>query len=125
VKAFLAGFALILFSVLAAVGAAPAGAAQKTREPSFLVHANVFNDSGFTVPNARVRMRRAAESNWRWEAISDSQGEIALHVPPNDLYVLRVDAKGYQVLTQNVDATQTDNVDIALHLAPIGGGKTQ
>jgi hypothetical protein len=70
-------------------------------------------------------MRRAAESNWRWKAVSDGEGEIALHVPPNDLYVLRVDAKGYQVLTQNVDATQTDNADIALHLAPIGGGKTQ
>jgi hypothetical protein len=125
VKAFLAGFAVLLLSMSAAVGAASAGAAQKTREPSFLVHANVFNDRGLTVPNARVRMRRATESNWRWEAISDSEGEIALHVPPNYLYVLRVDAKGYQTQTQNIDATQTDNVDIALHLTPIGGGKSQ
>jgi len=125
VKAFLAGFAAIVLSICAAVAAVPAGAAQKARDPSFLVHANVFNDRGFTVPNALVRMRRAAESNWRWKAVSDGEGEIALHVPPNDLYVLRVDAKGYQVLTQNVDATQTDNADIALHLAPIGGGKTQ
>jgi hypothetical protein len=120
-----AGLIVTLLSLAAAVGAMPSASAQKTRQPEFLVHANVFDDKGFTVSNARVRMRRANEGEWRWQTISDSEGEIALHVPLNDLYVLRVDAKGFQVLTQNVDATQTDSTDIALHLVRAEKGNPQ
>jgi uncharacterized membrane protein len=55
---------------------------------------------------------------------SDSQGEFALHVPAGAQYVLRVDAKGYQSQTQDVDTTQTDRADLAVHLVPVGGGKS-
>jgi len=111
-----------LLSICAAAGAASAGPAQKTRQPDFLVYATVYNDRGFTVPNARARMSVAGENKWRWETTSDSQGEFALHVPEGAQYDLRVDAKGYQPLIQGVDATQTDRDDLGLHLVPLGGG---
>jgi hypothetical protein len=126
VKVSHAGFVVALLSicVVAAMGeVAPAGSAQKTRAPDFLVYATVFNDKGFTVQGARARMSVVGETKWRWETESDDEGEFALHVPENAVYTLRVDAKGYQTLSEDVDATQTDRVDLALHLVPVGGGK--
>jgi hypothetical protein len=117
--------ALTLFSICAAVGAASAASAQKAHTPDFLVYATVYNDQGFTVPNAKARMSVAGENKWRWETASDSQGEFALHVPAGAQYVLRVDAKGYQSQTQDVDTTQTDRADLGLHLVPLGGGKSE
>jgi hypothetical protein len=114
----------MLLSICAAAGAAAAGSAQKTRTPDFLVYATVYNDQGFTVPNAKARMSVAGETKWRWETASDSQGEFALHVPAGAQYLLRVDAKGYQSQTQDVDTTQTDRADLAVHLVPVGGGKS-
>lgn len=120
-----AGFVVTLLSICAAAGATSAGSAQKTRQPDFLVYATVYNDRGFTVPNARARMSVAGENKWRWETTSDSQGEFALHVPEGAQYDLRVDAKGYEALIQGVDATQTDRDDLGLHLVPLGGGKSE
>jgi hypothetical protein len=114
-----------LLSACAAAGATSDGSAQKTRQPDFLVYATVYNDRGFTVPNARARMSVAGENKWRWETTSDGQGEFALHVPEGAQYDLRVDAKGYESLTQGVDATQTDRDDLGLHLVPLGGGKSE
>lgn len=113
---------MLLIGATAGAGVA-AGSAQKTHTPDFLVYATVFNDKGFTVPNARARMSVVGETKWKWEATSDGEGEFAMHVPENAVYVLRVDAKGYQTLSQDVDATQTDRVDLALHLVPVRGGK--
>ncbi len=122
---FRAGLVVILLSICAAaVAVSAAGTAQKTRQPDFLVHATIFNDQGFTVANARVRMSVAGEKKWRWETASDDEGEFALHVPQGAHYTLRVDAKGYQVLTQDIDTTQDDRADLSLHLVPVGGGKS-
>jgi hypothetical protein len=118
-------FVVALLSIYAAAGATSAGSAQKTRQPDFLVYATIYNDQGFTVRNARARMSVAGKNKWRWETTSDDQGEFALHVPEGALYDLRVDAKGYQPLTQSVDATQTDRDDLGLHLVPLGGGKSK
>ena len=121
---FRASLILALLSVCAAAEIS-AASAQKTRQPDFLIVATVFNDRGFSVPGASVRARRANETKWRWETNSGSQGEFELHIPENAQYVLRVDAKGYQTLTQDVDATQDDRADLALHLVPLGGSKSE
>ena len=116
---------MALVLICAAAGATSARSAQKTRTSDFLVYATVYNDQGFTVANAKARMSVAGENKWRWETTSDSQGEFALHVPEGAQYVLRVDAKGYEALTQDVDASQTDRSDLGLHLVPLGGGKSK
>jgi Carboxypeptidase regulatory-like domain len=68
-------------------------------------------------------MSVVGENKWRWETTSDDEGEFALHVPEDAVYVLRVDAKGYQTFSEDVDASQTDRVDLAVHLVSVGGGK--
>lgn len=88
-----------------------------------LVRATVFSDQGYAVRNATVRLRRDTETKWRWQTATDDEGEFALHVPHGAQYVLRVDAKGFQPLTQNIDGTAGDDVELTLRLIPLAGGK--
>jgi hypothetical protein len=117
-------FAASLLSICV-FASAPARSATANHAPDFLVHGNVFDSRGFTVANARIRMSRAGKTSWRWETNTDGEGEFALHVPAEVQYVLRVDAKGYPPLIQNVDASQDIRVDLSLHLVARGGGKPQ
>ena len=113
------------FLVCCVAAAAIFAAKARADHPSiFLIHATVFNDQGFTVRGARVRLRRSEEDKWRWESDTDDEGEFAFHVPQGAQYVLEVDAKGYQALTQGVDATQGDDAELTLHMAPAAGGKS-
>jgi carboxypeptidase family protein len=117
-----AGFVVTLLAICAATGARVT-AAQGNKPPMMLVHATVFSDQGFSVKYARVRMRRDSESKWRWEAATDDEGEFALYAPQGAQYVLRIDAKGFQPLTENIDGTAGDDVELTLRLIPLAGGK--
>jgi hypothetical protein len=88
-----------------------------------LIHATVFSSQGYGVRYATVRLRRDTEMKWRWQTATDDEGEFALHVPQGAQYVLRVDAKGFQPLTQNIDGTAGDDVELTLRLIPLAGGK--
>jgi len=111
-----------LLAICAAAGAR-AGAAQGNHADIMLLHATVFSDQGYAVQYARVRLRRDTETKWRWETATDDQGEFALHMPQGVQYVLRIDAKGFQPLTENIDGTQGDDVELTLRLIPLPGGK--
>ena len=44
----------------------------------FVIFADVYTDRGFALPGAKVRVRRSDERKFRWEAISDTRGELGL-----------------------------------------------
>src|ERR1700693_3958758 len=91
---------------------------QKQNATPFIVFATVFNEQGFALPGAEVRLRRAGETKYRWQVRSDRSGEFAMRVPPGGEYELSISAKGYQPIAQNVDARQTNRVDLTLHMVP-------
>jgi carboxypeptidase family protein len=114
-------------------GFAPTQAASSDRQESkpkatknqFLIFGTVFTPAGFALPDARIRVRRAQEKKWRWEAASDSRGEFAVHVPREPEYEMEVSAKGFGSLTRKVDAHSGDRVDLVFRLerGPRGGKK--
>ncbi|MGD0840949.1 MAG: carboxypeptidase-like regulatory domain-containing protein [Candidatus Acidiferrales bacterium] len=119
-----AGFLVMLLSMCAIAGAHARPAQGQGSHPAImLIHATVFSSQGYAVQYARVRLRRDTETKWRWETATDDEGEFALHVPQGVQYVLRVDAKGFQPLTQNIDGAAGDDVELTLRLIPLAGGK--
>ena len=71
-------------------GSAPAP--QAHRVPAIPTHTiSLFlppylTSSGIRLPGARVRVRRADEKKFRWEALSDHQGEVGIRVPQDAEY---------------------------------------
>jgi hypothetical protein len=69
----------------------------------------------------RVKLRRADEKKFRWEAVSDHRGEFAFRVPPGKAdYVAVPDVKH----SKDKPSPQTDihvdgeeRVDISVHLS--------
>jgi hypothetical protein len=61
----------------------------------FVIFATVFTDRGFALPGARVRVRREDEKKFRWEAMSDRQGELGIRVKQGEEYELTVEARGF------------------------------
>ena len=111
----------ILILGLALAGAAPSLAAapqKKKGKVPFIVFATVFTEQGLAFPGAEARVRRAGEKKFRWEEISDRRGEFAMRVPMGEEYELSVTAKGYEPITEKVDARQSSRVDLTLHLVP-------
>lgn len=91
---------------------------QKQSAAPFIVFGTVFNEQGLALQGAETRLRRAGEKKDRWQARSDRRGEFAMRVPPGAEYELSVSAKGYQTITQKVDARQSNRADLTLRLAP-------
>jgi uncharacterized protein YceK len=119
-----AGLLVMLLSMCAVAAAHARPAQGQGSHPAIMVlHATVFSSQGYGVQYARVRLRRDAETKWRWETATDDEGEFALHVPQGAQYVLRVDAKGFQPLTQNIDGADGDDVELTLRLIPLARGK--
>ncbi len=71
----------------------PAACASK-EAPHALIFGTVWGPGDHPVYGVHVRLRRAAEKKFRWEAFSDHRGEFAIRVPAgkND-YVLVPDLK--------------------------------
>jgi len=113
---------------------APAGGAQKSsgsHAHDFVIFATVFTGRGFALPGARARLRRETEKKFRWEAMSDHQGELAFRVPPGADYELTIEARGFQTQTRKVDTRQGNRTDLTIrmesatepHTEPGAGGK--
>jgi hypothetical protein len=124
-----------LLGLLCAAGAAfpvePARAPQSSagsHAHDFVIFATVFNDRGFALYGARTRLRREEEKKFRWEAMSDHQGELAFRVPPGEEYEMVVEARGFETQTRKVDTREGNRVDLTIrmeppHAAPAAGGK--
>ncbi len=117
---------LALFATLL-LGLVPAAAAEQSRksahEKDFLLFGTVFNEQGFALPGAQVRVHRAGERKVRWEARSDRRGEFAVRVPRGGEYEMSVAAAGYQEQTHKIDARTGDREDLIFRLARVEGEK--
>jgi len=67
-----------------------------------------------------VRIRRADEKKWRWQATSDHHGEFGVHVPVGDHeYILQADIKtpkGKPKPETRVHISGDERIDTSLHL---------
>ncbi len=84
----------------------------------FVIFATVFNDRGFALTGARVRVRRSDEKKFRWEAASDHQGELAFRVPPGAEYEMTIEAHGFKTQTRKIDAQADNRVDLTIRMEP-------
>ena len=120
--------ALALAGIVFFAGMAPAyewaGVPQSSSSShvhDFVIFTTVFTEQGFALPGARVRVRRADEKKFRWEAMSDRRGEVAVRVPQDANYEMMVEARGYKMQTQKVDATDGNRADLTIRMEPQSG----
>jgi hypothetical protein len=105
-----------------------AGGAQNSSDSHahvYLIFATVFNDRGFALPGAQARVRRSEEKKFRWEAVSDHQGELALRVPPGAEYEMTIEARGFKTQTRKIDARQENRADLAIRMEPQAEPRTE
>jgi hypothetical protein len=88
----------------------------KSHAHDFIIFTTVFTEQGFALPNARVRVRRTDEKKFRWEAVSDRRGELAVRVPQDSEYEMTVDARGYKLQTRKVDANEGNRADLTIRM---------
>ena len=115
--------AFIALSCLAgrALAGEPASAAQDSSSSHariFVIFTTVFNDQGFAVPGARARVRRSDQKKYKWEGMSDHQGEVAFRVPPGAEYELLIEARGFKPETRKVDARGDNQADLTIRMSP-------
>ena len=114
--------ALVALSCLGgAIAAAPAGAAQDSSSSHariFVIFTTVFTDQGFALPGARARVRRSDQKKFRWEGMSDHQGEVAFRIPPGAEYELTIEAHGFKPETRKVDAREENQADLTIRMTP-------
>jgi hypothetical protein len=89
----------------------------------FVIFATVFSEQGFALPGARVRVRRADEQKFRWEAMSDRRGELGIRVKQGAEYELIIEARGFKPQTRKIDAREGDREDLTLQMEQLAGGK--
>jgi Carboxypeptidase regulatory-like domain len=97
--------------------AAPSTESSSKQSPSksshaddFLVRGTVFTQEGLALPGAELRIRRASEKKFRWDAASNSRGEFAVRVKMGADYEVVVRAKGYQEQSLAVNAASGERV---------------
>ena len=105
-------------------GAAQASSNSKTHAHDFVIFASVFTDHGYALPGARVRVRRTDEKKFRWEAVSDRQGELGIRVKQGAEYELTIEARGFKPQTRKVDARDSNREDMTLQMEQLTGGKS-
>ena len=99
----------------------PAGGAQNSSGSHahiFVIFATVFNDRGFALPGARVRVRRSDEKKFRWEGTSDHQGELAFRVPQGAEYEMTIEARGFKPEKRKIDAREDNQADLTIRMEP-------
>jgi len=83
---------------------------KNSHSDDFLVRGTVFTQEGFALPGAELRIRRATEQKFRWDAASNSRGEFAVRVKMGSDYEVVVRAKGYQEQSLAVNAATGERV---------------
>jgi hypothetical protein len=115
----LAGLAWLAGAACALEPAARAQSSGSSHVHDFVIFATIFTDRGFALPGARVRVRRSQEKKFRWESVSDAQGELALRVPQDAEYELTVEARGFQMQTRKIDAREGNRADQSIRMEPL------
>src|SRR5580704_10692249 len=99
----------------------PAGDAQSSsgsHAHDYVIFVTVFTDRGFAFTGARARVRRPDEKKFRWEAMSDHQGELAIRVPQGAEYELTIEARGFKTQTRKIDAREANRTDLTIRMEP-------
>jgi hypothetical protein len=101
------------------------GSSKNKAKLGFLIVGTVFDERALSFPGVQVRIRRADEKKFRWEAYTNARGEFAVRVPEGFDYEVVVRAKHYQdqaksVTTNNTDAQQR----LSIKLEPVSPAKT-
>jgi hypothetical protein len=112
---------IALFALTCGLGAAfaePVGAQNSggSHAHDFIIFATVLNERGFALFGAQARVRRPGEKKFRWEAVSDHQGELAIRVPPDAEYELTIEARGFQTQTRKIDAKADNRADLTIRM---------
>jgi hypothetical protein len=122
--------ALVVLSCLAggAMAGKPAAADQDSSGSHariFVIFTTVFNDQGFALPGARAKVRRSDQKKYKWEGMSDHQGEVAFRVPPGAEYELVIEARGFKPETRKVDARDDNQADLTIRMSPLSAAHTE
>ncbi len=117
---------LAVFAGLPLIFAAPVGAqsSSKSHAHDFLIFATVFNDRGFALPGARVRVCREVEKKFRWEAMSDRRGDLGVRVPQGAEYEVTIEAAGFKTKIKKLDARDGNREDLTIQMERLAGGKS-
>lgn len=106
-------------TALAAVLVVSAAASQKKpgkHQPYALLFGTVFNEDGRLVRGARVTVK-PKETKGKWEAVSDTQGEFAVHLPAvRAVYLVEVQAPGLAPGKKEVAFEGEERQDVVVHL---------
>jgi hypothetical protein len=138
---FAALFAAVLLSLAAVVRAqeppappppAPESSSKQTSAPAktshandFLVRGTVFTPEGMAMPGVELRIRRSTEKKFKWDTVSNSRGEFAVRVKMGSDYEVTIHSKGFQPLTQTVDAkTGERSKELVFHMQRQEGKKS-
>ena len=89
----------------------------------FVIFASVFTAQGFTLPGAKVRVRRVEEQKFRWEAVSDRRGEFGVRIKQGAEYELVIEARGFKSQARKIDARGGNQEDLTIQMEPSTGGK--
>ena len=116
--------AVLILSVVAVLvpplGGVPDEPQKKPRlTDQFLIFGTVFEEAGFLLPGAEIRVRRAGDRKIRWRQTSDRRGEFAVRVPPGAEYELTVKAKGFEEQSRKIDARTGDREDLIVRMKPL------
>ncbi len=86
--------------------------------PYALIFGTVWGAGERPIYGVRVKLRRANEKKFRWEAVSDHRGEFAIHVPAAKAdYVLVPDSKRAKdkLPETRIHVENDERVDIGVH----------
>jgi hypothetical protein len=117
--------AAVVCLAVAASGTKPTAARQSSSTHShthdYVIFVTVFMDRGFALYGAHLRVRRSDEKKFRWEAVSDHQGELAFRVPEGADYEMTVEARGFKPETRKINAREDNRADLSIQLEPLTG----
>jgi hypothetical protein len=114
---------LLLLAIPAGFGQAAGQKQTQSHADDFLIFATLFDGRGFALPGAKVRVRRADEKKFRWEAISDRRGELGIRVKQGAEYEVTIEARGFQPQTRHVNAREGTQEELTVRMEPLAGGK--
>jgi hypothetical protein len=117
-------FTLLLLMAIPAGFVQAAGQKQShSHADDFLIFVTLFDGQGFALPGAKVRVRRADEKKFRWEAISDRRGELGIRVKQGAEYEVTIEARGFQPQTRHIDAREGKQEELTARMEPVAEGK--
>ena len=118
--------ALLPASALSLLFAAPSRAGQKKKESKpvtdTLIKVTTFTEIGSTLRGAEVELLPADKEGKpikgkRLRGATNNMGEYPFYVPKSEAtYVLRAEAKGFQITEKVVNAVGEDQIDVFLQL---------